>query len=142
MISASTTRTKLRSLDDVRNRILPRIEPAMMAAAEILHDASQKLVPRDTESLANSSMIRVLERGLGCVISVGYGRPDFSAVEWSRREQRNVYRVPHNYAVVVHQVPASHEGEGTHSYLVRPRDDLAVRQLMRQAINTIMTSEV
>ncbi len=91
-------------------RIGNRLEKGLMAAAEELLYQSQEIVPKDTEALHDTAIIRsegsglmVMSAGYGLVITVGYGQPGVTIKGFSQREQRMVDRTPYEYAVFVHE---------------------------------------
>lgn len=109
----------------------------MEEAANLLLDESLKLVPRDTNVLAESGSITKEGQGFGCVILVGYGmfgRPgrvirgvgnDYVKKGWSDAQGRYLTKVPANYAWVQHfnrtgKPPFNHPRGGQADFLGEP----------------------
>lgn len=99
-----------------------RVEHGLREVAHQLMAESQLLVPRDTEALAESGVVRQEGSGLSTVMIVGYGRHDLHWVGvWSAREQKRVDRYPYEYAVYVHQdTTQAHEAPGQAFFLSTP----------------------
>lgn len=142
MISAQFTRTTHRKLDATKNRIALKIPQALFAAAEILAAESLKLVPRDTQVLANNCVIRQLGTpGFGSIVTVGYGTPGLSVFAFSPRGDGMQWRTPAEYAVLVHEVGSYGSlgiQTGQPNYLLEPI--LTKQPEMRMAFNAVMVA--
>jgi len=104
-----------------------KLDAGQEAAAHVLMQASLKLVPRDTEALADSAVIARTGAGLNAVHYVGYGLKEsvgkvifgkegiyVKEDVWSPREQRNVTRKPYLYAKKQHWLPYKHTNGQSH----------------------------
>jgi len=87
-----------------RKRWAQRVERALKATGKALLEESLKIVPRDTFSLHDSSIVRQEHSGFDTVVIVGYGRLGYVVTDiLSNREGILVTRVPYDYAVYVHE---------------------------------------
>lgn len=139
MIGISVSRRSRNSADfQQRLRVLGRkVQAGQEAAAELLHQESMILVPKDTVALMESSRVRIEGEGFAAVAFVGYGIPGEVYVRWSEKEKRLVTRIPAKYAVLVHQLPVPHDA-GQYNFLESPRTGklIEMREAFRTAFNT------
>lgn len=103
-------------------RLGRRVQAGLLHAGMILYDESQKLVPRDTETLALSGRVTQIESLLDTQIVVGYGGKDIpEREEYSPHEGRVVKRKPAEHAVYVHEdITKAHDPGQQADYLGQP----------------------
>jgi hypothetical protein len=117
------TRTgKIRTnLDNLARSIGQKVEKALEAGGTVLLHESQKLVPLDTEALADSGRIQTIGSLFNFTVFVGYGGFDFPArTVYSRGEGRMVERKPWEYALFVHEDMTKYHPDGQANYLGQP----------------------
>lgn len=125
-----TLDSKLKTLNE---RLGRRVEAGVKAVAEFLHVESMLLVPVDTSALLESSQVRTVGSGLATTAIVGYGIKGQVFTRWSESEGQLVTRIPYDYAIYVHEIPAAH-AIGTHDFLRTPRNTKISE--MRAVFNT------
>ncbi|MFV2014005.1 MAG: hypothetical protein ACC656_01130 [Candidatus Heimdallarchaeota archaeon] len=77
-VNTRQIRAQMRKIERRMAKIVDAIEgatpEALLYALQPIFDESQKLVPRDTEALADSGYLEVQEKAGGVVAEVGYGK--------------------------------------------------------------------
>lgn len=131
------------ALRKVRARLEAKLPEGQKKAAQTLLDASQALVPLDTEALKESGAVKEGDgAGFDKVYYVGYGG-EFGNSDGvlktvsggPGRPDRTVVKVPSEYAVAQHENHAyNHPNGGQANYLGQPGRDAGVQAALRAAI--------
>lgn len=126
-VSVTRTNTTRRVLTQSLNRAIARTTAGLKAACDHVLVEAKKLTPIDTLALRDTSRVRFAGMGISTVnFIIGFGPQGVEVREWSRGEERNVIRIPYNYAVWVHEdtfPPMNHPRGGQPDFLRLPLAD-------------------
>jgi hypothetical protein len=116
------TNTLLSRMSQAQKRIGLKLERGLMAGGRLLLEESLKLVPLDVLALRDSGRVTKIGTLFQTVVVVGFGGKDFPPrTEFSQKEGKVVTRIPHDYAVYVHENKLKNHDVGQADYLREPR---------------------
>lgn len=94
-----------------------KIESALMAVGKRLQEVAEPFVPKDTNALVETAVVRQEGSGAATTIVVGYGPIGVTWRAFSHKENRFVTRTPSEYAHWVHLLPKNHNPPQQADYL-------------------------